>query len=96
MLGAIDQDKLLEAVSVGVTGQSYQYSADILSVSGDGRAFRRARYVIDVSGSTPRVVYRQDLTHLGWPLDREILTRLRSGEDLDTVLEDERTVESTE
>jgi hypothetical protein len=44
--------------------------------------------VIDASGDSPRVVHRQDLTHLGWPLDAAILDRLRVGEPLEDVLAD--------
>ncbi len=97
-LDVIEPEKLLAAMAVlggggtgsGAVGRSYQYSADILSVSHDGRAFARARYVIDVSGSTPRVLHRQDLTARGWPLDETWLDRLRAGEPLDDVLADAR------
>jgi type II secretory pathway component PulK len=73
-----------KAVAIGsyITARSYQFSADIVSVSGDGRAFRRYRAVIDARNSPARVVYWKDLTGLGWPLDPEILTALRSGEGL--------------
>jgi DNA uptake protein ComE-like DNA-binding protein len=84
----IGQEKLLAAAAAGVAGRSYQYTADILAVAANGRAFRRARYVIDASGDSPRVVHRQDLTHLGWPLDAAILDRLRVGEPLEDVLAD--------
>ena len=69
-----------------VTTQSYQFSADIVALSGDGRAFRRCRIVVDASASPPKVVYRQDLTHLGWPLDMEIMTRVRAGTPLDQAI----------
>jgi len=78
-----------KAIAIGshITVRSYQFSADIVSASGDGRAFRRCRIVVDASESPPRVVYRQDLTHLGWPLSPDILSLLRSGAGLDEVLE---------
>jgi len=71
-----------KATAIGpyITTRSYQFSADILAVSGDGRAYRRCRAVIDARTSPPRVLRWQDLTHLGWPLDRQILEDLRSGE----------------
>jgi len=74
-----------KAVAIGdyITGRSYQFSADIVSVSGDGRAYKRCRVVLDARESPPKVVYRRDLTHLGWPLDPEILSTLRKGEPLD-------------
>ncbi len=80
---ALDPEK---AVAIGsyITARSYQFSADIVAVSGDGRAFRRYRAVIDARNSPPRVVYWRDLTGLGWPLDPQILDDLRSGEGLST------------
>jgi type II secretory pathway component PulK len=76
----------LEKKAVGladrITGKSYQYSADILAVSGNGRAFKRVRLVINVSGTTPQVVYRRDLTDRGWPMDTDLLASLRAGQGL--------------
>jgi hypothetical protein len=70
-----------------VTVHSYQYSADILAASADGRSFKRFRVVIDASAAnaTPRIVYRRDLTDRGWPLDPAILDAMRAGEALDSV-----------
>jgi type II secretory pathway component PulK len=81
MIDAIYRGKLLAAAAtVGIVGRSYQYVADVLALSGDGRAFRRARYVIDVADGSPKVVHRADLTHLGWPIDPDIRRRLRLAE----------------
>lgn len=76
-----------KAVAIGslITSRSYQFSADIVSVSGDGRAFKRCRIVVDARTSPTKLLYRQDLTHLGWPLDPEILTKLRSGASIDSI-----------
>lgn len=63
-----------------LTTRSYQYSADILAVSGDGRAFKRCRIIIDISGDEPVIVQRRDLTDHGWPMDPQILEALRAGE----------------
>lgn len=73
-----------KAVEVGdyITTRSYQFSADIVSVSGDGRAFKRFRLVVDAISGAPRIVYWKDLTHLGWPLTPEILSCLRNGASL--------------
>ena len=65
-----------------ITTRTSRYSADIVSVSGNGRSFRRCRIVVDAQ-KTPTVIYRQDLTHLGWPLAPEILTALKSGKTVD-------------
>lgn len=63
-----------------VTGRGSVYSADILAVSGNGRAFRRVRIVVDTAtASGPQIVYRRDLTDLGWPMDPAVLDALRSG-----------------
>jgi type II secretory pathway component PulK len=54
-----------------LTGRSYQYAADIAAVGHHGRGYRRVKFILDISQGTPRVVYRQDLSHLGWALGRE-------------------------
>jgi hypothetical protein len=59
-----------------MTTQTYQYSADIAAVGPYGRGYRRIRFVFDTSDGTPKVVYRQDLTHLGWALGKETRTEL--------------------
>jgi hypothetical protein len=30
------------------------------------------RFVFDTSSGAPQIVYRQDLTHLGWALGKEV------------------------
>ena len=75
---ALPQEKAI-AVGGHITSRSFLFSADIVAVSGDGRAFRRYRLVLDSRQSPPRVIYRKDLTHLGWPLDEAIITALRAG-----------------
>jgi hypothetical protein len=70
-------------IGPNLTARSYQFSADIVSVPGNGRAFRRCRIVVDASGDQPKIVYRQNLTRLGWPLDEGILVALRSGQAMD-------------
>lgn len=74
-----------KAVEIGdyITTRSYQFSADIVSVSHDGRAFKRFRLVVDAISGIPRIVYWKDLTHMGWPLDQQILSCLRSGTSLE-------------
>ena len=82
IVDALDQEK---AVAIGslITGRSSQYSADIVSVSGNGRAFCRGKVVLDALGSPSKIKYWKSLTDLGWPLDREILTTLKSGQSLE-------------
>jgi type II secretory pathway component PulK len=68
-----------QPISRLITTNSYQFSADIVGVSGNGRGFKRVRYVFDLRTGLPRVIYTQDLTHLGWPLSAELRDALRSG-----------------
>jgi type II secretory pathway component PulK len=63
-----------------ITGSSYQYSADILAVSGNGRGFKHVRVVIDARTSPPKIIFRKDLSDQGWPIDQETLRSLRSGQ----------------
>jgi len=64
----------LTALATGdtLTTQSYQYAADIAALGPYGRGYRRVRLIFDTSGGAPKVVYRQDLTHLGWALGKEV------------------------
>jgi type II secretory pathway component PulK len=65
-----------------ITDRSYVYSADIVAVSGDGRAFKREKIVVNVTSSPAKIIYRKDLTFLGWPLTADIRTSLRQGRGL--------------
>ena len=82
VLEVLDQDK---ATAIGrfITTRSHQYRADIVSVSGNGRSFRRHASILDTMESPTRVRFWKSLTHLGWPLDRDILATLRAGEELE-------------
>jgi len=53
-----------------LTTQSYQFTADIAAVGPHGRGYRRVRFVFDTSTGTPQIVYRKDLTSLGWALGK--------------------------
>jgi type II secretory pathway component PulK len=55
-----------------ITTQSYQFSADIAALGPFGRGYRRVKYVIDTSSGTPQIIYRQDLSHLGWALGKYV------------------------
>jgi type II secretory pathway component PulK len=54
-----------------VTGQSYQFTADIAAVGHHDRGYRRVQFVFDTSEGTPRIAFRHDLTSLGWALGPE-------------------------
>jgi len=65
-----------------ITLHTYQFSADIVAVSGDGRAFSRYRMVVDTRDSGFKIVYWKALKNRGWPLDPGILIKLRAGESI--------------
>jgi DNA uptake protein ComE-like DNA-binding protein len=67
------------AIAPFITGVSYQYSADIVAVSGDARSFKRERIVVDIRASPAKIVYRKDLTSLGWPLPARVRTSMQQG-----------------
>ncbi len=75
---ALPREKAI-AVAEHITTRSLQFSADIVSVCGNGRAYKRCRAVVDARSSPPRVLYWKDLTHLGWPLAPEVISELRAG-----------------
>ncbi len=51
-----------------VTARSYQFTADIAAVGPFGRGYRRVKFIFDTSNGTPIIIYRQDLSGLGWAL----------------------------
>jgi type II secretory pathway component PulK len=53
-----------------ITTQSFQFTADIGAVGPYGRGYRRVKFVFDTISGTPKLIYRQDLTHLGWGLGK--------------------------
>jgi type II secretory pathway component PulK len=60
-----------------LTGRTYQLAADVVAVGRFNRGFRRTRFVIDATQSTPRIIFRQDLSHLGWALGQELRNNLQ-------------------
>jgi type II secretory pathway component PulK len=62
-----------------VTAHSWQYTADIAAVGHYGRGYRRVKFVFDCSSGVPLIVYRQDLTYLGWALGKRIHDQLLAG-----------------
>jgi DNA uptake protein ComE-like DNA-binding protein len=51
-----------------VTTRSYQFLADIAAVGPLGRGYRRVKFIFDTSETTPKIIYRQELSRLGWAL----------------------------
>ncbi|MBV8780929.1 MAG: general secretion pathway protein GspK [Phycisphaerae bacterium] len=83
VVDALGPTKAATILNSFTTG-SYQYSADIVAVSPDGRSFKRVRIVVDDRNSPAKIIYRKDLTSLGWPLPQDIRTALRSGQPIGT------------
>jgi len=51
-----------------ITTKSFQFTADIAAVGSFGRGYRRVKFIFDTSEGTPIILYRQDLSRLGWAL----------------------------
>jgi type II secretory pathway component PulK len=51
-----------------VTTKSFQFTADVAAVGPFGRGYRRVKFIFDTSEGTPIILYRQDLSRLGWAL----------------------------
>jgi type II secretory pathway component PulK len=62
--------EVVRAVAAGdyVTTRSYQFTADIAAVGPYGRGYRRVKFIFDTSDGTPKIIYRQDQSGLGWAL----------------------------
>jgi type II secretory pathway component PulK len=65
-----------------ITVHSYQFMADIAAVGHHGRGYRRVRFVFDTSTGTPKIVFRQDLSHMGWALGRQTRERILLAKNL--------------
>ncbi|GDY23643.1 hypothetical protein LBMAG56_49900 [Verrucomicrobiota bacterium] len=68
-----------------LTTESYQFTADIAAVGHYGRGYQRVRFVLDTTELTdqgaPKILYHQDLTHLGWALGKEVRQNLLAALD---------------
>ena len=51
-----------------LTTRSYQFTADVAAIGPFGRGYRRVKFIFDVSDGSPKILYRQDLSRLGWAL----------------------------
>jgi len=60
-----------------ITDLSYQFSADIAGIGPRGRGYSRIKYIFDTTQTTPRIVYRQDLSGLGWALGAHVRDSFR-------------------
>ena len=82
VVDVLGEEKAIAAARY-MTHRSYQFTADIVAISGDGRGFCRLRAVLDClpviegEATLPRIRYIEDLTAYGWPLDESIREQLR-------------------
>jgi len=72
--GLTGNDATTLATQIGnrITTKSYQFLADVAAVGPYGRGYRRVRFIFDTSGGSPRIIYRRDMTHLGWALGKNV------------------------
>ncbi len=59
-----------------MTTHSYQFTADIAAVGAFGRGYRRVKFIFDISEGAPKILYRQDLSRLGWALGEKARAKL--------------------
>ncbi len=64
-----------------LTDRSYQFTADVVAVGRNGRGYTRTRTVFDMSRSTPRIIYHQDLSSYGWALGAQTRLALREARE---------------
>ena len=68
--------------------QTYQFQAEIVGLSKNGKCFKRVRVIFDTypiknsKKPTPRMIAYRDITHLGWPLDDAIRRDLQRGKTI--------------
>ena len=55
-----------------ITAQSYVFTADVAALGPFGRGYRRTKFTFDLTEGAPKIIYRQNLSHLGWALGKEV------------------------
>ena len=87
-VAAILPPGVIRNAGLWMTTRSYQVSADIAAVGRNGRGYRRTLFVIDSSAmpatgeAAPRIVYRRNLSNLGWALGNEARASLPTAANL--------------
>ena len=80
LVNALGDEEAAREAGPYVTTRSYQVCADIAAVGRYGRGYRRMKYVFDTSDGAPKILYRQELTHLGWALGPDARNNLLATE----------------
>ena len=65
-----------------LTTHTYQITADIVALGRHNRGYRRVRVTFDTSTGVPQIIYRQDLTHLGWALGKDIRDSILNSKEI--------------
>jgi type II secretory pathway component PulK len=55
-----------------ITARTYQFTADIAAIGPYGRGYRRVKFIFDTSDGTPKIIYRRDMSQLGWALGDKV------------------------
>ncbi len=55
-----------------ITAQTYVFTADVAALGPFGRGYRRTKFVYDLTEGSPKIIYRQSLSHLGWALGTDV------------------------
>ncbi len=63
-----------------LTTRSYQFTADVVAVGTNGRGYRRALMIFDMSGGKAGVIYRRDMSRCGWALGETVWLNYRQAE----------------
>jgi hypothetical protein len=70
-------EEAIDVCAPFLTDQAYQVAADIATVGAFGRGYHRDRYVFDTSEAAPKIIFRRDMTSLGWALGVEVREQLQ-------------------
>jgi DNA uptake protein ComE-like DNA-binding protein len=81
-VGTVLDQAAIDQAGPFLTGRSYQVSADVAAVGRHGRGYRRARLIIDLMEATPRIVYRRNLSPLGWALGADVRQMLAERKEI--------------
>lgn len=71
----ISDTSALRQAGPWLTGRSYQFTADIAAADIHQRGYRRVKFIIDTTETTPKIIHRQDLSALGWALGKDVRQR---------------------
>jgi len=68
VIAPVDSRGIVSAVEEANRAKIPVFTADIAAVGPFGRGYRRVKFIFDMSDGSPKILYRQDLSRLGWAL----------------------------